>query len=150
MKTMYSYLPAGVQSAEKLTAGLKGETEKQEVKFRVAENFKRWMGYDETKGMNGWHWVLGTDHSQSRTLCRSHGQQLRAAHFLCGVEFTPWKHWNSGHFSVKGPQVWSGFSRITTQKWCKWQSSKSDVCLFSCSLTWIFVLNRRHYKLWKS
>lgn len=41
MKTMYSYLPARVQSAQKLTAGLKGKTEKQEVKFRVAENFKR-------------------------------------------------------------------------------------------------------------
>lgn len=40
MKTMCSYLPARVQSAQKLTAGLKGETWKQEAKFSAAKNLR--------------------------------------------------------------------------------------------------------------
>lgn len=40
-KTISSYLTARAQSAEKITAGLKGGTYKQEVKFSVAQHMKR-------------------------------------------------------------------------------------------------------------
>lgn len=54
-KTISSYLPARAQSAEKITAGLKGGPYKQEVKFSAAPRVKRWRERDETSQMNEWH-----------------------------------------------------------------------------------------------
>lgn len=86
-KTISSYLTARAQSAEKITAGLKGGTYKQEVKFSVAQHMKRWREQDETSQMNEWHKEL--EFVLLITAKAGHPEYTREAHFWYVIQFTP-------------------------------------------------------------
>lgn len=75
----------------------------------------------------------------------------QAAH-LCGVEFTPWKHWNSGHSSVKVFWVLFGLAKFLPNNYTKndVNGKQQKWCLSAFLFYHIEIGDRSHYKLWKS